>query len=310
VKIVSLIDDIWKGIIEFFLKYFVNETGYNIYNTTVYVTLGLVACYLVYLILHYINRKGKKRWGENFVPVEPNKKFFLAIIPYIFLGATIRALKDTKFIPDTFRLFETPLIYVFMIFYTILVGLFIIWIATRQGTDWKLMFFGVGLLTEIMFLFPLLKIMEPEGILGGLMITTATALFTLLFLSIRYLHTSVYKLTDQDNVFLKKLSQAFSLENILVLMTQMFDASATVISIMFFQYGEKHIIPDFLFSTIGTWVFWPVKFLIVFITLQLMDTLLTDSETELEVKSWLKWIVFLLGLATGTRDTLRLMTQT
>lgn len=307
---ILFIDVIWNGIVDFFLEYFVNEDSYNVFNTAVYVSLGLVACYLVFIFLEKMNQKMIDKYGDRYTPVKPTKEFFLSIIPYIFLGSTLRALKDTHFIPDSFRLFETPLIYVFMIVFTIIVGVFIVWICTvKLGDDWKPIFFGVGAFTEIMFLLPMLTLIDSDGFIGGIGVVTATIILVSIFLVLGQLN-NVGNLKQKESRILKGLNKSFSIENIIVLGAQMFDASATVISITFFEYGEKHVIPDFLFSELGTWTFWIFKFVIVFTTLILMDNFLDESDREREVRSWLKWVILLLGLATGSRDTLRLITNT
>ena len=277
---ILFIEDLWNGIVEFFLEYFVNEDSYNVFNTAVYVSLGIIACYLVFVFLEKLNEKGTERYGVNFVPVKPTKEFFLAIIPYIFLGSTLRALKDTYFIPDSFRIFETPLIYVFMIVFTIIIGVFIVWLATvKLEDDWKMIFFGVGAFTEIMVLIPMLTLIDSEGIIGGIAVVITTLIFILLFLTLGQLN-NLGNLKQRENKVLKGLNKSFSFENVIVLGAQMFDASATVISITFFGYGEKHVIPNFLFSELGTWTFWVAKFVIVMTTLILMDNILNTSERE------------------------------
>ena len=197
-----------------------------------------------------------------------------------------------------------------MIVFTIIVGVFIVLICTiKLGDDWKPIFFGVGAFTEIMFLIPMLSIIDSDGFVGGLGVITATFIFVSIFILLGQLN-NFGKLQQKENRILKALNKGFSFENIIVLAAQMFDASATVISITYFDYGEKHVIPNFLFSELGTWTFWIAKFVIVFSTLLLMDNLLDETEREREVRSWLKWVIFLLGLATGSRDTLRLITDT
>ena len=88
--------------------------------------------------------------------------------------------------------------------------------------------------------------------------------------------------------------------------TQMYDAINTVIAIEFFSYEEKHYLPSLLFEgPFGSWPFLFIKFGIVLF----FFWALRGFENE-EQERWLLWVVFLLGLATGTRDLLRLVTNT
>ena len=90
------------------------------------------------------------------------------------------------------------------------------------------------------------------------------------------------------------------------MVTQMFDAFNTVIAIEFFNYQEKHYLPAILFDTpLGAWPFLALKFGVVLAFIYAVR----GVESE-EIQKWLLWVVFLLGLATGTRDFLRLVTNT
>ena len=90
------------------------------------------------------------------------------------------------------------------------------------------------------------------------------------------------------------------------MVTQMFDGINTVIAIEFYNYQEQHYLPSILFNTPwGAWPFLIIKFVVVLIFIYAVRGI-----ENKEMSYWLLWVVFLLGLATGTRDFFRLVTNT
>jgi uncharacterized membrane protein len=317
----NLLKDIIKAIQTFFQevrdpigfieKYFILEQGYNIYNTLVYTTIGILAIFFIGKIIVRINQKGTERWGEeNYIPVQMDSEFFVSILPYIFIGSTLRVLQDIadqgKIISpyEIFRLriFVTPYVYIITILLTLFLGLVSIIISQeyfkniQRFSNWRITFFTIGCLFEIVLFLPIpFLLTDLHYIVGGLSILLLSSIFGILF------HLSATRLTHYylPNMIIRR-------EDVLAMVTQMFDAFNTVIAIEFFNYQEKHYLPAILFDTpLGAWPFLILKFVVVLVFIYAVRGIESD-----EIQKWLLWVVFLLGLATGTRDFLRLVTNT
>ncbi|MFX0204581.1 MAG: DUF63 family protein [Candidatus Hodarchaeota archaeon] len=317
----DLLEDIIKAIQTFFQeivdpigfieKYFILEQGYNFYNTVVYTTIGILTIFFIGKIIVKINQRGAKRWGdENYIPVQMDSEFFVSILPYIFIGSTLRALQDIadqeKIISpyEIFRLriFVTPYVYIITILLTFIIGLVSILISqeylkdVQRFSNWRITFFTIGFLVEIVLFLPIpFLLTDLYYIGGGISILLLSGIFGILF------HLSATRLTQKylPNAIIRR-------EETLAMVTQMFDAFNTVIAIEFFNYQEKHYLPAILFNTpLGAWPFLVLKFGVVLAFIYAVR----GVESE-EIQKWLLWVVFLLGLATGTRDFLRLVTNT
>ncbi|MFX0015626.1 MAG: DUF63 family protein [Promethearchaeota archaeon] len=317
----DLLDKIFKAIqtflqeisnpVKFIETYFILEQGYNFYNTIVYTTLGILAIFLIGKIIVRVNQKGVERWGEEyFIPVQMDSQFFVSILPYIFIGSTIRALQDiadqNKIISPyeifKLRIFVTPYVYVITILLALTVGIASIFISqeylnyTKRFSDWRTTFLTIGIIIEVILFLPIVFLLtDPYYIGGGLIILILSGIFGVLF-----------------NITATRISQKYipdaivQKEEVLAMGTQMFDAFNTVIAIEFFNYQEKHYLPALLFDTpLGSWPFLILKFVVVLFFIYAVR----GFEKE-DIQKWLLWVVFLLGLATGTRDFLRLITNT
>lgn len=310
----GIIEDIFLLIsdpIKFLDTFFISAPGYNLYNTIIYTTLGILAIYLIAHIIIRINKKGNERWGEeHFIPIQMDTEFFIAILPYIFIGSTLHALQDiadqNKIISPYeifgLRLFVTPYVYVITILLTLTIGITSIFISqeylkdTQRFSNWRTTFLTIGIIIEIILFLPIVFLLtEPYYIGGGAIILILSGIFGILF-----------------NFTAARLSQWYNPEAViqreekLAMITQMFDAFNTVIAIEFFNYQEKHYLPSILFNTpLGAWPFLVLKFIVVLLFIWAVRGL-----ENKKLEKWLLWVVFLLGLATGTRDFLRLVTKT
>ena len=298
--------------IGFFDMYFFSAPGYNFYNTIVYMSVGILLIFLIGKLLVRLNMKGAQRWGEDsFVPIQMDREFFLAILPYIFIGSSLRALNDVveagKIISpyEIFgdRVFVTPGVYLVTIILTISVGIFSIILSqeylksSKKFSNWRNTFFTIGMIIEAILFIPFIPLLleDQSYFLGGAAIILSTIIFGLIF-----------------SFFSDKYSERFipnapiNRQEKLAMIGQIFDAFNTIIAIEFFGYVEKHYLPAMIFqSPIGSWPFLIIKFgLVIFFIWALRG--LENKKLE----NWLLWVVFLIGLATGTRDFLRLITKT
>lgn len=89
-----------------------------------------------------------------------------------------------------------------------------------------------------------------------------------------------------------------------VLFGHMLDASATWISIDFFGYGEKHVLPSFLINTFNTAaVMFPLKLLFIIPILWAIDKYSDDVNSA----NFIKIIIFIVGFGPGIRDIVRIL---
>ncbi|MHA1975424.1 MAG: DUF63 family protein [Candidatus Hodarchaeales archaeon] len=311
----NFIDDLvqlFTDPITFFDTYFFSAPGYNLYNTLTYTTIGILAILLVGRIIIGLNRWGSLRWGDDsFKPIQMDNEFFIAILPYIFIGSSLRALQDVakaemiispyEFFGD--RLFVTPGVYIVTILLTISLGIGSILISQeylqkrKYVSNWRITFALIGIALEFILIIPFIPLLieDQTNMLGGFSIIVLTALFAIVF----HYTADWWSQKFFPDVPIRR-------EEKLAMITQMFDATNTVIAIEFFSYEEKHYLPAILFqSPVGSWSFLFIKFGIVLFFLWS----LRGFENR-NIERWLLWVVFLLGLATGTRDFLRLITNT
>lgn len=268
---------------DFISKYFIEETGYNPINTIVYSIIGIGLIILILRVIDAVNTMGQKRWPGYHIEIIPDQPFWLALTPYIILGSALRALNDSAVFST--RLLETPLIFFVLIVFALLSLVLSYVIGAYTKRDWRWIFGGIA---AVLLLFSLIRIiLLIENLKGGLQVIGLTGLWVLGIFAARYFVGTRY----------------LSKQNIAGLTTQMFDASATYVALTFYNYSEKHVLPSFLFGQFGEWVFFPVKFILIFAALISLDWGVEDES----FRRWLKLTIYLFGLATGTRDILVLM---
>jgi len=292
--------------------YFLSAPGYNLYNTLIYMIVGLLLIFLIGKAIGVINQKGFERWGEdNFIPVQMDQEFFIAILPYIFIGSSLRALNDIAiegkiiFPYEIFadRIFVTPGVYIVTIILTMGIGISSIILSQEflkyspKFSNWRKTFFVVGAFIELALIIPFIPLLiaDQSYFIGGVTIIGLTLIFGWGF---------TFTANKYSDKFLPEAP--IRREEKLAMITQMFDAFNTVIAIEFFGYVEKHYLPAIIFDTFfGSWPFLIIKFIIVLVFIWTVRGIKNNN-----IQNWLLWIVFLLGLATGTRDFLRLITKT
>ena len=229
-------------------------------------TYGIIFILAILLIFKILKR----------LKVKIDKKLALAISPYIVFGGAIRVLQDAGILNS--YLFVTPGIYVFVfsiVFSLILLGLLL---ERKKGIPYFKPVFLIGIILAALPL-AFLEIVNFYGI--GLVI-----LFYLPWVLIFY--------------FLK----TWSLENRLVTLVQMFDATVTFTALQFFGFGEQHILPTLLIK-----LFSPVSFVFAkLITVVLILILIDKFAEDKEFSRFLKLCIGILGGATGSRDFIALAT--
>ena len=257
----------------FFNTYFLNplyagDAVYNIYNTAVYAVILIIAVFAIYKILKKLE-----------IPIDLN--FFVAATPYILLAGVFRVLRDSGIL--TSPIFVAPLIYITVFALAFSVLLVTITIEKRYRYHYDLPMFAIGLALLLYFgrylSFP--KLIIAGQVLG------LTALTVLI----------IYALNKVKNFSI------FTPMNIFILSAAMFDAASTFVGVSLYGYGEKHVLPNFLFGIFGPWIMFPLKFAVVLLALWAIDS----AETDSYFKNFLKFAILCVTLGPGTRNTLRMI---
>ena len=280
---------------DFFQTYFIDpirfNTGYNIVNTAVYALVFVALVFATYKLLRLLK-------------IKIDKKFFLAIVPYVALGAILRAWEDlieaTNTIPGIFSPFTvldafgtarnllliTPLIYIFMFFLTLAALLVSIGIEKKTKMPYYKAWLAIGILLCLVGL-------------SQLRIQEAFALFAMLgIFSVWAIALGGARIAFRNSPVRKLLTK----ENTLLILVHMFDATTTFVALQFFPYFEQHVVAGFVISFLGPAGIFALKLPVVSAVLYYMD-----KEVQGEKRNFLKIAVLVLGLGPGLRNFLRLV---
>lgn len=212
--------------------------------------------------------------------IKIDKKFFIGLLPFIIYGGWARALRDHMLGIYQSNLFCSPPIY-FFVFAIALGSLFIgVFIERKiKKFSYEKLMFIVG------FAF----------LIYNASLTTITNFFAFSFV---FLLTSFWFLIFAAiNKWKPKL---LSNVNVGILTSHLLDASASFTAISFFGYYEQHVLPTFLVKIFGPWAMFPLKLIVVWVVLYLID----NSKEDVFFKRFLKIIILILGLALGIRNLL------
>jgi len=204
--------------------------------------------------------------------IKINLKFFLSVSPYILFFAVVRVLRDAEIIRSF--LFTSPYFY-------ILSGIFLLFA------------FLSAIFLERKFRIPYSKLMFVSGI-----ILFSLSIFQINFINLPALAIFLILLPSLAVIFLVRTN----LENKIALASQVFDGIVTASSIEWFGYAEKHILPT-LIITVNPFLFPVVKILVVILILLFVDKNVRDEE----LRNYVKYLIAIVGLLTGTRDFLRVL---
>ena len=202
--------------------------------------------------------------------IKVDKRLALSISPFVVFGGALRVLEDLGIVSSYF--FVTPGIYLFVfliVFSLILVGKFL---ENRKSIPYhKIVFLSGVILTS--FILPFIPFKNFYGLFFLLIFYSP---WPILFYFLKF----------------------WSLENRLVTLIQLFDATVTFTAIQFFGFGEQHVLPTFLIEIFSPISFIFFKLFTVVLVLILIDKFCEDEE----FKSFLKLCIGILGGATGSRD--------
>jgi len=259
--------------IEDFLDYFIapKKTGYDIPKTLTYAVIFVIAIYLIFKLLKKLK-------------VKIDRRLTLAVLPYVIFGSTLRVLEDLGAVSSI--IFVTPGIYILVSLIFLSVLLISLVIEKKKGIPYFKISFVIGLL---LMSFSIANL-RPTNFYGLFLVSVFFFPWVLIFF------------------FFKKWSPA----NRVVASVQMFDASVTFVALNFFGqnilgnigFYEQHVVPTFIINLFGPASFIVVKLIATVLALVFIDRFAEDKE----LGNYLKLIIGILGLATGTRDLFAILT--
>lgn len=213
--------------------------------------------------------------------VKIDKRFLIALLPFIIYGGWTRALRDHSLGIYESNLWCSPPIY-FLIFAMALASLLCGLAGERKwkiGYE-KVMWLAGGLL--LLYNLTLTNITNVEGFKTVLLLAAGWAA---IFYGISRLRPKLLSKT-----------------NAAILWSHLLDASSTFTALTLYGFYEQHVLPSFLISLSGPWVMFPLKISVVWAVLYYIDR----EKGEKKLKNLLKIIILILGLALGVRDWLTL----
>lgn len=263
-------------------------SGYTIFNTVVYTLVLLI------FILAIIKMFKK-------LEIDPLSIFF-SIVPFIFLGCSIRALVDNGVYPKTVFLI-TPGLYILVGLLTILSFLFSVFLFNKRGIDYRYTLFYIGLL----FLLPNIILFSNLNFTAIFYIFITWIFVSLIFIIISLLVLYIVNYNRYSNFYLVLEKIITYKINFSIVLAHLFDASTTFVALEYFNYSEQHVLPNALNQLFDTYItIFPMKIIVIVAVLYIIDRYFEDTT----VKNLLKLTVFVLGLAPGLRNILTLAIAT
>lgn len=259
--------------------------GYNVVSTVTYGIILALSLFLIYKIFTKLKLK-------------IDYKFFVSLSPFIILGSMLRVMEDAALFNKPFvYLFISPIIYMFLgiiVLLLIITGYYIDKIRETKIMNYAVFMPGFIVVCISAYLLLSLKWEHLPSILLilSLAASMAVALFPVFsLLKKRYRFFSVY----------------ISGSNVLLFFAHFLDASATFVGTDFYNYAEKHPLPAFLINLSGTGaVMFPLKFILIFLIIYILDVAYKNEIKNKTLTGLIKICVFILGLAPGIRDMLRI----
>lgn len=214
--------------------------------------------------------------------IKIDKKFFIGLLPFIIYGGWTRALRDHELGIYQSNLFCSPPIYFFVFVITLaslLVSLSMEKMMKKKKFSYEKMMFIIG----IGFLLYNATLTNITNIFAFSFVLLLVSIWFLVFFGIH-----------------KIKPKLLSIENAGILTSHLFDASSTFTALTFFGYYEQHVLPNFLINIFGSWIMFPLKIIVVWFVLTMID----KSKEDIFLKNFLKIVILILGLALGIRDLL------
>lgn len=262
-----MVDSVKNFLFEYFWLPIIDQSvHYNVYNTTVYALLfAVTAIYLVYPAVKKID-------------LSFDKRFFIAITPFVFMGGVTRSLRDLNIL-DTILL-ETPIIYILMFLFT-----FSLLYLTNLLEQRHIINSYSALMSVIGFFILSLVILKlyfnaeiDIGVIQEFSILLGLSTLVLL-ISTRFLS-----------------NELLGYQFIIPIVAHFADAASTITAL---NAGaeEKHVLANLFIDVFGVYGMFLMKSLVI-----IPVTYYLVMEFDGEKKNYYLFLVALLGLALATRN--------
>lgn len=279
---------------QYFIEPIIQRSGYNPIST---ITYGLLLMVSAYLIFKYFKRLGYKVDFE----------FFKASLPFVLLVAVWRSLTDAGVYPYGYFT-TTPGLYVpVLLLFFPLVAL-AKWMENTKGWKYQYIYTGIStvlLITQLIIFISLTPgQFNPEA---AWKVIYFTVLSSTPFLILHVMANTSRNKGPVIKFFKKKMKWLSNMMkdklNTLMFIGHMFDASATHVSLEFYNYFEQHVVPRMVFELAGTSAsFYAWKTIVLIGVIYLLD----KEDDNKELTNYIKMIFIIYGLAIGLRNGLRL----
>lgn len=276
-----VIDKISQFISTYYIDPILYDEGYNIVNT---ITWALVLGICIFGLMKMLNRMN----------VTINERFIVSIVPFVLAGSSLRVIEDAGlFKPPVQYLFITPIIYIVVFIITVFC-LVILKYMQKTGVikNYYTAFAGLGILWTAINIIVLLYAED---------VIRPTVPFLILGSAI-FLTFLVNRLSEYSGSYIIS-----SKLNISIVFAHLFDASSTIVGIDMLGYYEKHVIPSYLIDLTGTaFVMYPLKIMMFIPVLYVLDTQFSEDEEGRTLRTIVKMVIIILGLAPAFRNTIRM----
>lgn len=274
-------DVIKDFIYRYYIAPIIYDTGYNPVNTITWAVLLVVGIFFISKLWEIWDDK----WGAD-------RDFVLSLIPYIFVGASLRVMEDANVFDAPLRyLFITPLNFVTMVALSSIILLISVAISAKLSLkkgSYKKIFVPIGIIWCSLNVTILLN--AKEVILFWVPFAVVGIAILIVF--------PIYLIARAYNIqFLKEKL------NVCILGAHLMDAASSHIGIDYLNYSGKHVIERILLEHTGTALcIYPSELLVLIPALYLIDKY---SEKE-SIKMVLLGVILVLGLAPAIRNTMRM----
>ncbi len=277
----SLLEKASQAINEYYIDPILHDIGYNVVNT---VTWAIILGICIFGVVKLLKK----------LDVKINDRFVASVIPFILAGSSLRVIEDSGTLESPLSyLFITPNIYFLVFFITVIFLLLAKWIhKIDKSKDFHKIFayFGTG-----WFIVNIAILMHLENIeLAWVPVFVLGAASLIVYV--------IYILFNKLNfpILNNRL-------NLAILWVHLLDASSTIAGIDFLGYYEKHVVPAYLIELTGTaFVMYPLKLFIFIPVIYVLDREFNEDEESRTLKTFLKLVIIVLGLAPACRNTIRM----
>lgn len=253
---------------EFFVKPFIERTGYNAVNTLVYGVLFILFILVVYRVLKLLK-------------VSVDDEFLVASLPFVFLAGVVRSLTDQG-VYAYHALTVSPGIYLTITFITV----------------------GVLAVSKLVEKFSSVKYYEFMSVAGAALAGSQIVLLRFNDLLAFAQTISLFLTLTIPTILLVRKYDVSFLNNyyaMMALLGQYLDASATAVAVGFHGFWEQHVLTRWVFDLTGSaFSMIPVKALAGVLIVYAIH----QWEEKEEFRNFLYFAMIILGWGPGLRDVL------